>query len=145
MKNLNDLTVVIVTFQTPEKIILDCLRSINKDVKIIIVENSEAFSHEKAVNLEFFNVKIFCTGKNLGYGKGNNFGLKQVKTDYALILNPDVICSEDLFEKIPEVVNKIKNFAIIGFQYSYDNIFMPAGFFNESKYSIADCNRYQNN
>ena len=43
MKNLNDLTVVIVTFQTPEKIILDCLRSINKDVKIIIVENSESF------------------------------------------------------------------------------------------------------
>ena len=135
MKNLNDLTVVIVTFQTPEKIILDCLRSINKDVKIIIVENSETFSHEKAVNLEFFNVKILCTGKNLGYGKGNNFGLKQVKTDYALILNPDVICSENLFEKIPEVVNKIKNFAIIGFQYSYDDIFMPAGFFNEKKNS----------
>ena len=110
MKNLNDLTVVIVTFQTPEKIILDCLRSINKDVKIIIVENSEKFSHEKAVNLEFFNVKILCTGKNLGYGKGNNFGLKQVKTDYALILNPDVICSENLFENIPEVVNKIKEF-----------------------------------
>ena len=144
MKNLNDLTVVIVTFQTPEKIILDCLRSINKDVKIIIVENSEAFSHEKAVNLEFFNVKILCTGKNLGYGKGNNFGLKQVKTDYALILNPDVICSENLFEKIPEVVNKIKNFAIIGFQYSYDNIFMPAGFFDEEKNSQFKEN-FQNN
>ena len=64
MKNQNDLTVVIVTFQTPEKIILDCLRSINKDVKIIIVENSETFSHEEAVNSEFFNVKIICTGKN---------------------------------------------------------------------------------
>ncbi len=135
MKNQNDLTVVIVTFQTPEKIILDCLRSINKDVNIIIVENSETFSHEEAVNSEFFNVKIVCTGKNLGYGKGNNFGLKQVKTDYALILNPDVICSENLFEKIPEVVNNIKNFAIIGFQYSYDKIFMPAGFFDEKKNS----------
>ncbi len=135
MKNQNDLTVVIVTFQTPEKIILDCLRSINKDVKIIIVENSETFSHKEAVNSEFFNVKIVCTGKNLGYGKGNNFGLKQVKTDYALILNPDVICSENLFEKIPEVVNNIKNFAIIGFQYSYDKIFMPAGFFDEKKNS----------
>ena len=33
MKNLNDLTVVIVTYQTPEKIILDCLRSINKNVR----------------------------------------------------------------------------------------------------------------
>ena len=29
MNNLDDLTVVIVTFQTPEKIILDCLNSIN--------------------------------------------------------------------------------------------------------------------
>ncbi len=135
MKNLNDLTVVIVTFQTPKKIILDCLRSINKDVKIIIVENSETFSNEEAVKSEFLNVKIVCTGKNLGYGKGNNFGLKQVKTDYALILNPDVICSENLFEKIPKVVNNIKNFAIIGFQYSYDKIFMPAGFFDKKKNS----------
>ena len=33
-----------------------------------------------------------------------------------------------LFDKIPIVVNKVQNFSIIGFQYSFDNIFMPAGF-----------------
>ena len=133
MKSLNDLTVVVVTFNTPRKVILDCLNSINNNVNILIVENSESFIDKDLVLTKFSNVNIICTGENLGYGKGNNFGLKQVKTDYALILNPDVICSEDLFEKIPEVVNKIKNFAIIGFQYSYDDIFMPAGFFNEKK------------
>lgn len=135
MKNLYDLTVVIVTFQTPEKIILDCLRSINKEVKIIIVENSKNFLHEYIVSSEFSNVEIICTGENLGYGKGNNFGLNKVKTNYALILNPDVVCAKNLFDKMPEVVNKIKDFAIIGFQYSFDNIFMPAGFFNEKKNS----------
>ena len=133
MKNLHDLTVVIVTFQTPEKIILDCLRSINKEVKIIIVENSKNFIHEDIVSSEFSNVKIICTGENLGYGRGNNFGLDKVKTNYALILNPDVVCSKNLFDKIPEEINKIKDFAIIGFQYSFDDIFMPAGFFNEKK------------
>ena len=135
MKSINDLTIVIVTFQTPEEIILDCLRSINKDIKIIIVENSKNFLHQKLVNSEFSNVKIVCTGENLGYGKGNNFGLKLVQTDYALILNPDVICAKDLFDKIPMEVNKINDFAIIGFQYSFDRIFMPAGFFDEKKNS----------
>ena len=135
MKSINDLTIVIVTFQTPEEIILNCLRSINKDIKIIIVENSKSFLHQKLVNSEFSNVKIVCTGENLGYGKGNNFGLKLVQTDYALILNPDVICAKDLFDKIPVEVNKINDFAIIGFQYSFDRIFMPAGFFDEKKNS----------
>ena len=43
MKNL---TVVIVTYKTPEKIILDCLKSIDSQIKVIIVENSENFIHK---------------------------------------------------------------------------------------------------
>lgn len=133
MKNLDDLTIVILTFQTPDEIILNCLRSIDKNVKIIIVENSKTFLHEKIISSEFPNVKIICTGKNLGYGGGNNFGLKLVKTNYALILNPDVVCEKNLFDNIPKEINKIKDFAILGFQYSFDKIFMPAGFFDERK------------
>ena len=44
MKNL---TVVIVTYKTPEKIILDCLRSIDSKIKVVIVENLENFKHKK--------------------------------------------------------------------------------------------------
>ena len=144
MKNLNDLTIIIVTFQTQEKVIMDCLRSIDKDVKVIIVENSENFLHEKMINSEFSNVEIFCTGENLGYGKGNNFGIKQAKSNYVLILNPDVICEKDLFKKIPHVVNKAKDFAVIGFQYSFDKIFMPAGFFKK-KENLEFINNFKNN
>ena len=32
---------------------------------------------------------MYNNGENLGYGKANNIGLKEVKTKYALILNPD--------------------------------------------------------
>ena len=144
MKNLGDLTIVIVTFQTPEKIILDCLNSINKNVNVIIVENSKIFPHENLVKSKFSNVKIFCTGENMGYGKGNNFGLEKVVSNYALILNPDVICEEKLFDKIPNVVNKIKDFAVIGFQYSFDEIFIPAGFFDEKKNSVYRDNFKEN-
>ena len=123
---------------------MDCLRSIDKDVKVIIVENSKNFLHEKMINSEFSNVEIFCTGENLGYGKGNNFGIKQVKSDYVLILNPDVICDKDLFKNIPNTVNKVKDFAVIGFQYLFDKIFMPAGFFDEKK-NLKFINNFKNN
>ena len=75
MKNLNNLTIIIVTYMTNKKILLDCLKSINKKVKIIIVENSSRLDSEKFFLKNFTNIDIKCTGSNLGYGKGNNFGL----------------------------------------------------------------------
>ena len=135
MKNLEELTVIIVTFNTSEEVILDCLKSIDKNVKILIIENSKKFFHQKLVQSKFDNVEIICTGENLGYGKGNNFGIKHAKSNYVLILNPDVICEKNFFSNIPSVINEAKDFTIIGCQYIFDKIFMPAGFFNNKKNS----------
>ena len=132
MKNI---TAVILTFHTPEKIILDCLNAIDKNIKVIIVENSKTFLHKDKVLSKFDNVNILHTGENLGYGKGNNFGIKSVKTDYVLILNPDVVCGESFFKNIESVVEEDKDFSIIGCQYLEDKIFMPAGFFESKKIS----------
>ena len=128
MKNLDDLTIVILTFQTPDEIIFNCLRSIDKNVKIIIVENSKNFLHEKKISLEFPNVKIICTGKNLGYGGGNNVGLKLVKTNYALVLNPDT--------KIK--VNTINNF--FNFSKIKKDFWLVGPSNNQSQKTIGDEN-----
>ena len=130
MKNI---TVVIVTFHTPENILLGCLRSINKNVKIVIVENSDSFLSKDLILSEFKNVNILCTGKNLGYGSGNNLGLRQVKTDYALILNPDTICDEKFFDNIQKILTETNDFSIIGCQYLDEKNYMPAGFFDSKK------------
>ena len=133
MKKLNHVTIIIVTYLTKKNILLSCLKSINKNVKIIVVENSKKFVHEEFFLKQFPNLKILCSGKNLGYGAGNNFGLTNVKTQYALILNPDIICDIDLFKNLNKLLNKKKIFSIIGCQYLYDKIHMPAGFFNKKK------------
>ena len=64
-------------------------------------------------------------------GSGNNYGLKHVKTDYALILNPDLTCEKGFFDNISETIDSAKDFTIIGCQYLHDKVFMPAGFFDE--------------
>ena len=133
MKNLNELTVIILTYHTSKKIILECIRAIDKNVNILIVENSSSFENEKDVMAMSSNIKIICTGENLGYGGGNNFGIKHSSTDYVLILNPDTICDKNFFSNIHNVIKEAEDFTIIGCQYLFDKIFMPAGFFDTKK------------
>ena len=133
MKNLSELTVIILTYLTPKKVLFDCIKSIDKNVNILIIENSKNFQYQNLIDKEFLNVKIICTGKNLGYGAGNNIGIKNSLTKYVLILNPDTICDKNFFSFIPSVINEAKDFAVIGCQYLIDKIYMPAGFFNEKQ------------
>ena len=97
---LSDLTIIIVTFRTNISILKDCLKSIDPSVKVLIVENSDNFINSEEIKKNFNNVNILCTGSNLGMGGGNNFGLEKVKTNFSLILNPDIILEKKFFENI---------------------------------------------
>ena len=145
MKKKTNLTIVIVTYLTNKKILFNCIKSIDKKFKVIIVENSPKFKDKKLFLKKFSNIEIICTGLNLGYGKGNNFGLEKVKTDYALILNPDIVCKEGFFNKIIKVMNKNKSFSIIGCQYSNKTAYLPAGFFDKKKHQIFQKNFLKKN
>ena len=79
-----ELTVVIVTFKSEAKI-LDCLKSINNEANIIVVENSTNHNFKKDLEEKFSNLECVLTGGNLGYAAGNNIGLNQVRTKYALV------------------------------------------------------------
>ena len=130
MKNL---TVIIVTYQTTKNTIINCLKSIDEKINVKIIENSEKFEFQREVLATYKNVEIICTGKNLGYGGGNNHGLNMVTTDYALILNPDVICEENYFLNLGKIIKEIGDFTLIGSQYMDEDILPPAGFFEKKK------------
>ena len=96
-----DLTIVIVTFKSDEKV-LKCLNSISDKLPIIVVENSNNKIFKSKIEEIYQNVECILTGENKGYAIANNIGLKQVKTRYALVLNPDTILDK----------NAIRNFLI---------------------------------
>tara|TARA_X000001036_G_C20634212_1_gene788411 strand:+ start:661 stop:1551 length:891 start_codon:yes stop_codon:yes gene_type:complete len=130
---LSDLTIIIVTFRTNISILKDCLSSIDPSVKVLIVENSESFINSEEITKNFNNVNILCTGSNLGMGGGNNFGLEKVKTNFSLILNPDIICEKNFFQNIIQYLNDDFEYSIIGSQYLDNSIWKPAGFFSNKK------------
>ena len=107
-----NLTAVIVTFMS-ENIIHDCIKSISDDIKIILVDNSKDEKFKKNIEKEYKNVECILPSENLGMGAGNNLGLKYVKTDYAFILNPDVILEKESIEELFLSIKKIDSFSII--------------------------------
>jgi GT2 family glycosyltransferase len=112
MKNFIDkITFVIVCFNS-SNIIKKCIKSINSKAKILIVENSKNYLIKKELEKKFSNVTVVITGKNLGYGAGNNLGISKIKTPYAFILNPDSFlkknCINELYKAVKLLDNKFK-------------------------------------
>ncbi len=134
MNNLKDLTVIIVTFKTNEDILYNCINSISKDVNIINIENSNDTSHKKKIEQKYNNVKVILSGKNLGYGGGNNLGIQKSETRYILISNPDVVYNKNFFEEVKNYLKDDLNFSIIGPSYN-DKKILSYGSFDLSKNS----------
>jgi N-acetylglucosaminyl-diphospho-decaprenol L-rhamnosyltransferase len=106
------LTVVIVTFKSDE-VINDCIRSISDQIKIIIIDNSNDKKFKENIEKKYNNVKCILSATNLGMGSGNNLGLKHAKTDYVIVLNPDVILEKDTIQEIIDESKNISSFAIL--------------------------------
>ena len=133
MNNLAKLTIIIVTYKTDSAILKNCLNSIDKNVEIKIIENS--FKKEN----QFFsidqknNLSIHFTGKNLGYGAGNNYGFNLVNTDYVIVANPDIVFHKTFFDNVKKYLDSSLNFTIIGSTYNQDKSFSSSGVFKENE------------
>jgi len=86
---------IIIVYYGEKKSLSGLLRSIQKNrpkfnLEIIVV-NNKAGENIKAYFKKYNFVKsIIESGKNLGYGRGNNLGAKSAKGEYLFIINTDI-------------------------------------------------------
>ena len=85
---LNDVTVVIVTFNSAH-----CLPELGKSLaecpNIIVADNGSDDGCANSVKQYLPQAQVIALEQNLGFGAANNRALKQIKTPFALLLNPD--------------------------------------------------------
>ena len=107
-----NLSIVIVTFKS-ENVIHQCLESIDKEIPIIVVENSNNIEFKNNLEKKYKNIQCVLSGENLGMGTANNLGIILSKTDYVLILNPDVVLEQNTLHELMIASEEINDFAII--------------------------------
>ena len=107
-----NLSVIIVIYKS-EHVIENCINSIDSEIEIIVVDNSNNDQLKKKIETKYKNVRCILSKENLGMGAGNNLGIKSVNKDFVLILNPDVTLEKSSIDEIIQASKEIKNFGII--------------------------------
>jgi hypothetical protein len=99
-----DLSIIIVNYNVKE-FLQNLIHSIEKasstfTKEIVIIDNASDDGSVDFIKEKFPYVKLTANQKNLGFGKANNIGLKEVHGKYILLINPDTIIAEDTFGKM---------------------------------------------
>jgi GT2 family glycosyltransferase len=97
-------SISIVTYNN-DKIIKKCLQSIfkninNTDFELIIVDNNSSDSTVSIIEKDFKNVRLIKNEKNVGFGAAHNIAIELGKGKYHLVINPDIIFTENTIEKL---------------------------------------------
>ena len=107
-----NLSVIIVSFKS-DHIIHRCIDSIDKEIEIIVVDNSNNAEFKKYIEEKYENVRCILSSKNIGMGAGNNIGIRNTNKDFALILNPDVVLEKDAINQMINASKIIDSFSVI--------------------------------
>ncbi len=103
---------IIVSFRS-DHVIHRCISSIDKEIEIIVIDNSNNATFKNNIEEKYKNVKCILSSENIGMGAGNNLGIKNTEKDFALILNPDVILDKSTIDELINASKVLDTFAVI--------------------------------
>lgn len=84
--------------------------------KLIVIDNSPSNELEKFVVGISNKIQYVFNNKNYGYGTAHNIGINQSikdEADYHVVLNPDVVFSNGVFEKLSTYMNKNRKCGLV--------------------------------
>jgi GT2 family glycosyltransferase len=101
---------VVVICWNNKKFLKNCLSSIcsqsYQNIEIILTDNASTDGSVEFINKNFPVVRIIQNRTNLGFAEGNNVAmrliLKEKKSKYILILNPDTTIEQDFIKNLVE-------------------------------------------
>ena len=118
-----DLSIIIINYNLAKEI-ENCLNSLLKNInsagqlsyEVIVVDNNSPDKDLPAVEEKFKldNFKFYYLDKNVGFGKGCNFGYSKAEGRYVFFLNPDTIIKEDIFTAVIHLFESDNSVGIIG-------------------------------
>jgi hypothetical protein len=115
-----DLSIIIVNWNTKEYL-LQCVDSIlqNKGsipMEIIVIDNGSRDRSGEEVKRQFPGLHLIENGRNLGFAKAVNQGLRVSSGKYSLLLNPDTQLREEGIEKLVSFMESHAEAGIAGAQ-----------------------------
>ena len=115
------LSIIIVNYNV-QYFLEQCLLSVieaskNIQTEIIVVDNNSTDGSCSMILEKFPQVTLIRNSENLGFSKSNNQGVERANGEYILILNPDTVLGENIFEKILIYSESKEDFGALGVRF----------------------------
>ena len=110
--NKFEVTIIMVSFYS-QNLIEKVIDFFDKEINIIVVENSNSTQCKEFLENQYNNVKVILSEKNLGNGAGINIGLRNTTTKYAFYIDIDTEIHKDTIKNLIDATVKIDNFTIL--------------------------------
>ena len=127
---MNKLITLVFSAYQSHHLLPNILRKLDKNFKIIVIENSLDNKLKKNLENKFKNVEVIIPKENLGLAKTYNLGIQKAKTKYVFLNNPDHEISNQNIKQLFECANKIKKFGIISPTYKDEKIYKNYEIYN---------------
>tara|TARA_Y100000590_G_scaffold449208_1_gene586989 strand:+ start:11910 stop:12782 length:873 start_codon:yes stop_codon:yes gene_type:complete len=116
------LTILIMAFHS-HHLIYNLVKSIDKNIPIVIVENSLDKDLKNKLEKNYPNVKVIIPNENLGFAKGANLGISVIKTEYVFINPSDVFLPKECINDLKECINNFDKFAVLAPTYKDESLY----------------------
>ena len=107
----NDITVVLLLYKTPKKLIRNIINY--KDFNLLILDQKNKITKKNILKKKIKNIQYYgLTKKNNGYAKGQNILIKRVKTKFFFSTQADIRITKKSILKLRKQLKKNKNFLL---------------------------------
>ena len=115
---MNELAIVIVSFNARDT--LDrCLASLHAHPPrtphdIVVVDNASGDGSADLVRMRWPHVRVIPLAENIGFARGTNVGLRQSRSELALLLNSDTVAPPEAIDRLVAVLRAHPEAAVVG-------------------------------
>ena len=115
-------TILILAFHSGH-LLPDLVESIDKNFSIVILDNSQDYDLKNKLEKAYGNVRVIIPKENLGFAKGMNLAIKQIKTEYIFINPADVLLPEKCLDDLKKCLNEFDDFAMLAPTYKKETTY----------------------
>ncbi len=114
-----DISIIILNYKSKGDT-LNCLKSIYEadfnglQREIIVVDNASGDYLGDILAWQWPEIKFIQNKENIGFGAGNNVGLRVAQGKYLVIMNPDTIAFRDTFRKLYDYMEVNPEVGVVG-------------------------------
>jgi GT2 family glycosyltransferase len=108
----NDITVIILLYRTPKKLLKNLVKY--KGFKVLILDQSNDLTNSNIIKNFLPKIQYYgLTERNIGFANAQNFLIKKIKTKYFFSTQPDISLSLKSILNLKRTLVKFKNNCVI--------------------------------